>query len=573
VIFGTPFLINGNLANCALFISCGKLLGIIPKQMQNRWFDATNTTTINYNDLDGKNYEIQVSDNLIFTGNFNNSENEKSQNYNSLSNCKIGICVGFPSVNNLYKLAESEVAIFIDSKPYSFEKSKNLQQEIISLSKISKQAIIYLDSNANESTTDFVYNSNMYISECGKLLNNNDLDENSFFETKTISAEIDIDIIRGIKKKSENLTEKVATFNNLININFDFPLKNTTEICSFFDDKKISNYSDPFFTNEIENTSKALEIIDIQALGLAKRLKSTNLKSVVIGVSGGIDSTLALLVCERCFEILQYDKKNIFAISMPGLGTSSNTKNLAKELAEILEVTFTEVSINQAVKQHFKDINHDENKMDLVYENSQARQRTMILFDFANKIGGIVIGTGDMSEIALGWSTYNADHISNYNVNAGIPKTVAKSILQNFANYSRNNDKNLSINSDIKSKKAKILAEILKNPISPELLPAEKTGKIQATEEILGPYELHDFFLFYHLSYFLSKEKLLFIANFTFKNIYEVAIIEKTLNIFWKRFHLNQYKRSCSADGVNIFEISLSPRNGFIFPSDFEKIN
>ena len=599
IIIGTPMLLNGKLTNCALFISNGKLLGIVPKQLKNRWFSPATTSSIIFN-----GYDVAVAENIVFS-----------------SFCKIGICVGAISIEKFNQLKDAEIIACIDAQPYSFERQNHIN-ELKYLSKIANQAIVYVNSNANESTTDFVFNNPMAIVECGKALINKDIAttntstvensycakaptvqnnsdtvglatvENNFensnfsFETKHYSADIDIDIIRGTRKK-EFIKNKSAqcdfdgnkcdfgvNFNVNENANkskivaFDFAEKNIKSIARYIKNSNFSVqsfYEDPFATKQISNSanphsnvySNVYSIIDAQAYSLAKRMKHININSVVLGISGGIDSTLALLVCVRCFEILQYDKKNINAISMPGLGTSFDSIEIAKNLANLLGVTYIEIPINDAVLQHFRAINHPANQQDIVFENAQARQRTLILFDYANKINGIVVGTGDMSEIALGWSTFNGDHISNYNVNCGVPKTVAIAILEFFVRH-----KFYSISLENQ------LERILKRPISPELLPIDNSGGMQSTEEIIGPYELHDFFLYYHLSYFLTVEKLLFIAKYTFSGKYSEESIEKYFEIFMDRFVSNQYKRSCSADGASIYEISLSPRTGLFFPSD-----
>ena len=333
-------------------------------------------------------------------------------------------------------------------------------------------------------------------------------------------------------------------------IKFDFLAKDFN--------KTNRNYSDPFNANDISNdTAKAEDILNIQAFALAKRMKTVNCETAIIGISAGIDSTLALLVAVQTFKILNLDKKNIFAISMPGPATTTKTNEISKELCDALDVNYSVIPITNSVEQHFKDIGHNSNDLDIVYENTQARMRTMVLLNVANQKKGIVVGTGDMSEIALGWNTFNGDHISNYNVNAGVPKTIAKAIL--FA---------ITHSSLFPQSARKQIKIILEKPISPELIPSDKTGKVQSTEEILGPYELHDFFLYYYVKYFLSEEKILYIANLTFEGKYTADVIKNTFKTFIKRFKLNQYKRNCSADGPSIFGISLSPRGGLVLPSD-----
>ena len=320
----------------------------------------------------------------------------------------------------------------------------------------------------------------------------------------------------------------------------------------------------PYFPVPEKVKEVSMQILELQALGLAKRLKHLNLPKMVLGISGGIDSTLALLVATRTCELLDIPKTNIITITMPGFATTDRTKDNSIKLAENFGTTLLEIPINDIVTKHLEDIKHSISEKTIVYENAQARMRSLILFNYANKIGGIVVGTGDASEIALGWSTYNADHISNYNVNAGVPKTVAQKIINAYAEDSDSSIKN-------------ILLDILETPISPELIPADdKKGISQETEEILGPYILHDFFLWYFAKFNLSSKKVKFLAENAFYGIYTSEEIDKCLSIFLKRFFANQYKRSCSTDGVSLFDFSLSPRSnsinddikGLVLPSD-----
>jgi NAD+ synthase (glutamine-hydrolysing) len=571
IILGTCVSINEKLLNCALFISDGKLLGIVPKNSNSRWFGYPDIDSIIVN-----GYDVKISSELIFQSFY-----------------KIGICFGSANINSLNLLSETEIVICLDSSPYSFTDKKD--KTIRYISNVTNQAILYVGSNTNESSTDNVYYGELFACECGKTLANNyyldvnnseknklsDKDVFDFslsanperisrilnypnFDTKHYKTEIDIDIIRGKRKHTNifnapkqncNCKNKVIKKNEIVK--FDFITKKFDAIRRLSKyDKSI--YLDPFNTYKIiHNPLQAFELLTIQALALAKRIKDINCKSLVIGVSSGVDSTLSLLVTVRCFEILGLNKKNIFAISLPGLATHSSSNEIAEQLCKALGVSYSIISISDCVHQHFKDIKHNKNNFNIVYENAQARMRTMVLLDIANAKKGILVGTGDMSESALGWCTFNGDHMSNYNVNGGVPKTVAQAILSSI------------INSDLFPQLAvKQLKLILNKPISPELIPSEKTGKIQATEEILGPYELHDFFLYYYVKYFFSKEKILYIASLAFEDKYSVKFIENTFNIFMKRFKQNQYKRNCSVDAPAIYDISLSPRGGLVFPSD-----
>jgi NAD+ synthase (glutamine-hydrolysing) len=303
------------------------------------------------------------------------------------------------------------------------------------------------------------------------------------------------------------------------------------------------------------------EIFSIQTGGLAKRWKHTQAENLVVGISGGLDSTLALLVCAKTADKLGFDRKRIIGITMPGFGTTNRTYTNAVSLIKSLGVTLKEISIKEACLQHFKDIEHAENVHDVVYENTQARERTQILMDMANKHNGLVIGTGDLSELALGWATYNGDHMSMYAVNSGVPKTLVRYLVDWVSHQ-------LDAFSEI------VLQDVLDTPVSPELLPATEQGEItQKTEDLVGPYELHDFFLYYMIRFGFSPEKILLLAQRTFSDNYSAEIVEKWLKVFVKRFFQQQFKRSCMPDGPKVGSINLSPRGDWRMPSDAVAFN
>ncbi|MDE6692817.1 MAG: NAD(+) synthase, partial [Muribaculaceae bacterium] len=304
-------------------------------------------------------------------------------------------------------------------------------------------------------------------------------------------------------------------------------------------------------------TETCEEIINIQVAGLAKRLDFIRCRTLVVGISGGLDSTLALLVAVRTFDRLGIDRKGIIGITMPGFGTTDRTRDNAMALMTELGISIRTVPIADAVNRHFSDIGHDPEVHDVTYENSQARERTQILMDVANELGGIVLGTGDLSELALGWATYNGDHMSMYGVNASVPKTLVKYLVRHFAM------------SDDNHQIRRILLDIVDTPISPELIPADANGDItQKTEDLVGPYELHDFFLFYTLRYGFSPERILFLARKAFDGKFEDAVIEKWLRTFVRRFFAQQCKRSCLPDGPKVGSVCLSPRGDWRMPSD-----
>jgi NAD+ synthase (glutamine-hydrolysing) len=309
----------------------------------------------------------------------------------------------------------------------------------------------------------------------------------------------------------------------------------------------------PFIPKDADMQSSCEEILNIQVAGLAKRLYHINAQKAVIGISGGLDSTLALLVTVKAFDRLGLDRKGIIGITMPGFGTTDRTYNNAMKLMQVLGITIREISIAKAVTQHFEDIGHDPKQHDITYENSQARERTQILMDVANQVNGIVVGTGDLSELALGWATYNGDHMSMYGVNAGVPKTLIRYLVTYVAGEMATDT----------------LLDIVDTPISPELIPADEKGNIkQKTEDLVGPYELHDFFIYYFLRYGFSPAKIYVLAQKAFAKDYDDATIKKWLTTFCRRFFTQQFKRSCLPDGPKVGSVSLSPRGDWRMPSD-----
>ena len=313
----------------------------------------------------------------------------------------------------------------------------------------------------------------------------------------------------------------------------------------------------PFIPNDRDMAETCEEILNIQTAGLAKRLVHTNCEHVVLGISGGLDSTLALLVCARTFDKLGYDRKGIVGVTMPGFGTTDRTHDNATSLMQSLGISQMEINIAKAVKQHFEDIGHDINNHDVTYENSQARERTQILMDLSNKLSALVVGTGDLSELALGWATYNGDHMSMYGLNAGIPKTLIQYLIRYIASLPKS------------SAERDVLIDIVNTPISPELTPADSQGNIQQkTEDLVGPYELHDFFLYYMLRFGFSAAKIMLMAEKAFGNSYDKGTIKKWLTTFCRRFFAQQFKRSCLPDGPKVGSISLSPRGDWRMPSD-----
>lgn len=535
-VIGAPLSKDNQLFNTTVVIQKGKILGIVPKTNlinpkeypENRWFSSSKNS-IN-NKITINNEEIPFSTNLLFQ----EKNNKKftfgieisSDNYHTLNGATI---ILNPSAN-------IEVI-------GSYKYRKNLLQV---QSKKTTSAYVHASSGIYESTQDFVFSGHTIIYENGNLLN-----EGERFSLDTISINADIDLQKINNLRIQNKKNNYFLENKEYQI---IPFESKTNI------KKLNrNYKQyPFVPSNEKKEERLKEIIEIQTSGLIKRLLHTNIKKCVIGMSGGMDSTLAFLILINTYKKLNLDTKNIIGITMPGFGTTSRTYHNAIDLMKSYNVTTKEISIKEACTIHYKDIGHDINNHDITYENSQARERTQILMDVANMENALVIGTGDLSELALGWCTYNGDHMSMYAVNSNIPKTLVRHLITYLKNEGNNEQK-------------RILEDILSTPISPELLPLDNKGNLkQETEKSIGPYVLHDFFLYHFLKYGASKEKILLLAKKTFEKEYSKEEIEKYLNIFIKRFFSQQFKRSCLPDGVKVGTIGLSPRGDLLMPSDID---
>lgn len=406
-------------------------------------------------------------------------------------------------------------------------------------------AYAYASSGDGESTQDIVFGGHDIIAENGTLLA-----ETSLFANNSVINDIDFDRINSERRRMSTFTS--ATDNDEYTV-VDFSLAGTeyTSLVRFIDPH-------PFVPeNEATRNKRCEAILSIQAMGLKKRLAHIGCKNVVIGISGGLDSTLALLVAVRAYGLLGLDMSGIHAVTMPGFGTTDRTYDNAVKMIKSLGCTFHEISIRESVTRHFEDIGHDINVHDVTYENGQARERTQILMDIANKVNGIVIGTGDMSELALGWATYNGDHMSMYGVNASVPKTLVRHLVRYYAEVLAD------------STFAKVLYDVLDTPVSPELLPPDENGQIeQKTEDLVGPYELHDFFMYYILRFGIHPAKLYRIACAAFRPDYSEETILKWLKTFYRRFFAQHFKRSCLPDGPKVGTVAVSPRGDLRMPSD-----
>lgn len=540
-VVGTPIPHRQSLFNCAVVIFKGDILGIVPKiniPNYSEFYEARHFTSGADSDEFFFEYagcgEVDFSTNIIF----------KSKQMPDFS-FAVEICEDLwvsnsPSVylatagaNIICNLSTSDDVI--GKAQYRRDLVKMQSGKLVC-------GYIYSDSGFGESTTDMVFSGQNIISENASILA-----ESKRFTTGITYADIDVE-----KLSSERRRISTYTCNNDDKIYFsafDMDIKQTKLSRTFA--------QTPFVpTDKTDLANRCEEIITMQATGLATRLAHTGIKNVVIGLSGGLDSTLALIVCVHAFDMLSLDRKNIHAVTMPCFGTTKRTKSNAQLLAEAYGVSFEDIDITLAVRQHFSDINHDEAITNITYENSQARERTQILMDLSNKYNGLVIGTGDLSELALGWATYNGDHMSMYAVNVSIPKTLVRYLTAYEAEKSDGILKN-------------VLLDVLDTPVSPELLPPDNNGEIaQKTEDVVGPYELHDFFLYYLVRFGFAPSKIYYLAKLSFADKYDNAVIKEWLTVFVKRFFTQQFKRSCLPDGPKVGSVTLSPRGDWRMPSD-----
>lgn len=600
MVVGVPVRVAGNLYNCAAVIHNGKLSGLVPKIhlpgynefYESRWFssgadflyDTERATAPVYDDA--KNCSsLAAGAEIVYAGAKVNVFPNILFNVGR-STFAIEICEDLwtpvpPSSH--HALAGADIILNLSASNEVLMKHKYRHELIGQQSARTVSAYVYSSCGYGESTQDLVFSGSSMIYENGSLLAES---ERFMMEGNLIAADIDIEKLAILRQKQNTFhtvspdgTRDGQDARRYVNINvcdgcttdFEKCLKRHVEPHPFVPGFNVSidrDSSEEELLNKTaaisERNARCREITDIQVMGLATRLAHINCKTAVIGISGGLDSTLALLVAVLAFDKLGWDRKRIIGITMPGLGTTVRTKSNAKDLMETLGVTVREIPIGKAVAQHFADIGQDPNVTDITYENSQARERTQILMDVANKEGGIVIGTGDLSELALGWATYNGDHISMYGVNASIPKTLVKYLVGWAADYHFNENC-----SNAQRSVREILLDIIDTPISPELKPADNNGEIaQKTEDLVGPYELHDFFLYNMFRFGYAPSKIYFLARKAFVGVYDDAVILKWLKTFISRFFGQQFKRSCLPDGPKVGSVSLSPRGDWRMPSD-----
>lgn len=543
-ILGMPVVVNSTVINAAVVIQKGKILGVVPKTYlpnykefyEQRWFTSALQVSENSVRLCGQ--IVPMGNNLLF---------ETAETTFGIEICE-DLWATVPPSSSL-ALQGAEIIFNLSADDEGIGKHNYLCSLISQQSARCISGYVFSSSGFGESTTDVVFAGNGLIYENGYLLARS---ERFCMEEQLIINEIDVECIRAERRVNTTFAANKA----------NCPGKEAIRISTEFVNSKDLNLTrtfnpHPFVPQGSELNSRCEEIFSIQIAGLAQRLLHTGAKTAVIGISGGLDSTLALLVCVKTFDKLELSRKDILGITMPGFGTTDRTYHNAIDLMNSLGVSIREISIREACIQHFKDIGHDLNIHDVTYENSQARERTQILMDIANQTWGMVIGTGDLSELALGWATYNGDHMSMYGVNAGIPKTLVKHLVQWVAE-----------NGMDEASKATLL-DIVDTPISPELIPADENGEIkQKTEDLVGPYELHDFFLYYFLRFGFRPSKIYFLAQTAFSGVYDDETIKKWLQTFFRRFFNQQFKRSCLPDGPKVGSISISPRGDWRMPSD-----
>ena len=546
IILGLPVEADSTTFNCAAVLHKGKILGAVPKTYipnygefyEKRWFSSSNAVLSSEIMLCGQ--KVPFGANMLFRD-FKRPE----------ITFAIEICEDLwsPIPPSSYYAVKGATVIFNLSASNELAAKNEYRRSLVSGQSASAICgYVYSSSGVGESTQDLVFSGHSLICENGSLLKEN---KRFSMENQLIYADLDIERLYNDRKKNTSFGELMAKPENFVYIDIETG-EWKEELCRFVNRMPFVPRNDGMLFERCD------DIFNIQVAGLAKRIEHTNAKALVIGISGGLDSTLALLVAVKACDRLGLDRKTVLGITMPGFGTTDRTYNNALSLMEALGVSVKEISIKEASILHFNDIGHDIKTHDVTYENTQARERTQILMDLANKHNGMVIGTGDLSELALGWATYNGDHMSMYGVNSGVPKTLVRVLVKHVAE-----------NGNIDESSKAILEDILDTPVSPELLPPTDEGEIkQITEDIVGPYELHDFFLYYVVRFGFEPKKILFLAEKAFKDDYDRNTILKWLKNFYRRFFSQQFKRSCLPDGPKVGTINLSPRGDWRMPSD-----
>ena len=563
VLVGAPLKVDNNLYNCAFVMTDGDVIGVVPKInlpntgefYEKRWFSSgRDVLENNVNSIRPRIPTIELWGNdipfgidLLFT----------TKDY----------CFGIELCEDLWSPLPASTQLAIQGAEIIFNLSSSncvtgkhafRQRMITQQSARVHCGYVYTSSGIGESTTDIVFSGSTYIAENGDML---EIGERFQLESNMIISEIDVERLRIDRQRNTNFThDKHGHYRHIQVAPLERSLADGSAYSlEFRDGGPLHRHftKTPFLPKKKESDEYCEDVLNLQVHGLLRRWQHTHAESLVIGISGGLDSTLALIVSVLAADRLGYSRSQVIGVTMPGFGTSDRTYNNAIQMMEELGVSMHEIPIRKMATQHLQDIGHDINTHDITYENAQARIRTLVLMDLANKYNGLVVGTGDMSELALGWATYCGDHMSMYGVNAGIPKTLVRYIVR----YAAENI--------FAERLREILLDIIDTPVSPELLPTDEEGNIaQITEDKVGPYELHDFFMYYFLRYGFTREKIAFMASMAFDGVYTNEVINHWLGIFMRRFFTQQFKRSCLPDGPKVVGVSLSPRGDWRMPSD-----
>ena len=538
---GLPWENRGKLYNVAAAFEGGQLLGIVPKTFLPNHAEFSEARTFapgrkGYEYIDFEGELVPFGTSLLFT-----CENMKNLVV-AAEICEDLWTPNPPSVS--HALHGATVIVNLSASDETTGKCEYRRQLIAGQSARLLCGYVFASAGEGESTTDLVFGGHNLIAENGVILA-----ESEIYKSGITYSDLDVELLTGERRKNTTFTVENPVDDDYLEV--DFELKEVSAMLT-----RVINPSPFVPSGKKAWEERCEEILTIQAMGLKKRLEHTNCNHAVIGISGGLDSTLALLVAALAFDFLGKPRSCITAVTMPCFGTTDRTYNNACELTRRLGAELREVDIKNAVRTHFADIGHDENKHDVTYENAQARERTQVLMDIANQLGGMVIGTGDLSELALGWATYNGDHMSMYGVNGSVPKTLVRHLVRYYAENCKD------------EKLAEILLDVLDTPVSPELLPPKDGEIAQKTEDLVGPYELHDFFMYYILRYGFSPAKIYRMAQTAFEGEYDKETIKKWLQTFYRRFFAQQFKRSCLPDGPKVGSVGVSPRGDLKMPSD-----
>lgn len=565
ILVGAPLKVDNNLYNCAFVMTDGEVIGVVPKInlpntgefYEKRWFSSgRDVLENNVNSIRPRIPTIELWGNdvpfgidLLFT----------TRDYSfGIEICE-DLWSPLPASTQL-AIQGAEIIFNLSSSNCVTGKHVFRQRMITQQSARVHCGYVYTSSGIGESTTDIVFSGSTYIAENGEML---EIGERFQMESSMIISEIDVERLRIDRQRNTNFThDKHGHYRHINVAPLELGLEDTRDTSYNLElrgEGPLHRHftKTPFLPKKKESDAFCEDVLNLQVHGLLRRWEHTKAESLVVGISGGLDSTLALIVSILAADRLGYSRSQVIGVTMPGFGTSDRTYNNAIEMMEELGISIHEIPIREMATQHLSDIGHDINNHDITYENAQARIRTLVLMDMANKYNGLVVGTGDMSELALGWATYCGDHMSMYGVNAGVPKTLVRYMVR----YAAENI--------FGERLREILMDVIDTPVSPELLPTDDNGNIaQITEDKVGPYELHDFFLYYFLRYGFTREKIAFMASIAFDGVYSEEVINRWLDVFMRRFFTHQFKRSCLPDGPKVVGVSLSPRGDLRMPSD-----